>query len=45
MFEELNAAMKRLYADKPIHFETVTISDYPQDECGDFKFSNGQSDN
>jgi hypothetical protein len=40
MFAELNAAMKRLYSDRPIFFETATISVYPQDECGDFKFSN-----
>lgn len=43
MFEELNAAMKRLYSDRPISFETTTISGYPQDECGDFEFSNGKS--
>lgn len=43
LFEELNAATEGLYVDKPIHFETVTISGYPQDECGDFEFSNGQS--
>jgi hypothetical protein len=43
MFEELNAAMKRLYSDRPISFETATITGYPQDEYGDFKFSNGQS--
>jgi hypothetical protein len=42
MFAELNAAMKRLYSDRPISFETVTIKG-PQDEYGDFKFSNGQS--
>jgi hypothetical protein len=42
LFEELNAATKRLYSDRPIDFETVTIKG-PQDEYGDFKFSNGQS--
>jgi hypothetical protein len=41
MFAELNVAMKRLYSDRPIYFETATISGYPQDECGDFEFSNG----
>jgi hypothetical protein len=43
LFEELNAATEGLYVDKPIHFETVTISGYPQNECGDFEFSNVQS--
>ncbi len=42
MFGVLNTAMKRLYSDRPISFETVTIRG-PQDEYGDFKFSNGQS--
>jgi hypothetical protein len=41
LFEELNTATEGLYVDKPIHFETVTISGYPQGECGDFEFSNG----
>jgi hypothetical protein len=42
MFEELNAATKRLYSDRPISFEMATIrSGYPQDECGDFEFING----
>jgi len=45
MFEVLNAAMKRLYSDRPISFETATITGYPQDEYGDFKFSNDQSKN
>jgi hypothetical protein len=45
MFEELNAAMKRLYADRPVHFETVAITRRPHDECGDFEFSNGRSGN
>ena len=41
LFEELNAATKRLYSDRPISFEMATIrSGYPQDECGDFEFSN-----
>jgi hypothetical protein len=39
MFEELNAAMKRLYSDRPIYFETATISGYPKDECDDFEFT------
>jgi hypothetical protein len=43
MFEVLNTAMKRLYSNRPISFETETITGYPQDEYGDFKFSNGQS--
>jgi hypothetical protein len=43
MFAELNAATNRLYSDRPIYFETATISGYPKDECGDFKFSNDQS--
>jgi hypothetical protein len=43
IFEELNAATKQLYSDRPIHFGTSTISGYPQDECGDFEFSNGKS--
>jgi hypothetical protein len=38
LFAELNAAAEGLYTDKPIHFETVTISGYPQDERGDFEF-------
>jgi hypothetical protein len=46
MFEELNAAMKRLFAaDRPIRFETAVISGYPHDGCGDFEFSNGRSSN
>jgi hypothetical protein len=43
MFAELNAATNRLYSNIPIYFETATISSYPKDECGDFKFSNDQS--
>jgi hypothetical protein len=43
MFEVLNTAMKRLYSDRPVSFETATITGYPQDECGDFEFSNGKS--
>jgi hypothetical protein len=38
IFEELNSAMARLYADRPIRFETVEISGYPHDESGDFTF-------
>jgi hypothetical protein len=45
MFEELNAAMKRICADRPIHFETAVISGYPQNGCGDFEFSDGRSNN
>jgi hypothetical protein len=41
LFGELNAATERLYVEKPIHFETVTIK-CPQGECGDFEFSNGK---
>jgi hypothetical protein len=41
MFEELNAAMKRLYSDRPIHFETTMISSCPNDNCRDFEFANG----
>jgi hypothetical protein len=43
MFEVLNAAMKRLHSDRPIHFETAMISSCPNDKYRDFKFSNGQS--
>ena len=43
MFAVLNTATKGLYSDRPISFETTTISDYPQDESGDFEFSNGKS--
>jgi hypothetical protein len=39
--EELNAATGRLYVDKPIHFEAATIKTFPNDDCGDFTFSNG----
>jgi hypothetical protein len=42
MFKVLNTAMKRLYSDRPISFETVTIKG-PQDEYGDFKFSGDES--
>jgi hypothetical protein len=46
MFEELNAAMERLFAaDRPIHFETAVISGHPHDGCGDFEFSNAPSTN
>ena len=45
MFAVLNSAMKRLYSDRPISFETATITDYPKDENGDFKFSDDQSKN
>jgi hypothetical protein len=31
--------MKRLYSDRPIYFETATISGYPKDECDDFEFT------
>ncbi len=41
IFKELNGAMKQLYVDRPVQFETARIVDYPQDEWGDFKFSNG----
>lgn len=44
IFEELNeAAMKRFGTDRPICFETSTIS-CPRDECGDFRFSSGSAD-
>jgi hypothetical protein len=43
IFKELNSVTARLYADKPIRFETVEISSYPQDESGDFTFSPDQS--
>ena len=43
MFEALNAATIRLYSDRPISFETATISGFPLDEYGDFEFSNGIS--
>ena len=43
MFEELNRAMKKLYSDRPIQFETAAIIDYPQNECGDFVFGDGKS--
>jgi hypothetical protein len=43
IFQELNkAAMKRFGSDRPICFQTATISSYPQDEYGDFKFSTQQ---
>jgi hypothetical protein len=38
IFKELNSAMARLCADRPIRFETVEISRYPHDESGDFTF-------
>jgi hypothetical protein len=43
MFAALNTATTGLYSDRPISFETATISGYPQDESGDFEFSNGKS--
>ena len=45
MFDELNAATKRLYVDRPIYFETAVITKYPHDGCGDFEFSNAPSTN
>jgi hypothetical protein len=43
LFEELNTAMKGLYADRPVQFETVRIEGYPANGCGDFRFSDGPS--
>jgi len=43
MLEELNAATKRLYVDRPIHFETVVITKCPQDGSGDFEFRDARS--
>jgi hypothetical protein len=37
MFKELNAAMARLCADRPIRFETVEM-ECPRDESGNFTF-------
>ncbi|HEY3706281.1 MAG TPA: hypothetical protein VGL22_14555 [Terracidiphilus sp.] len=43
IFQELNkAAMKRFGSDRQICFQTATISSYPQDGYGDFKFSTRQ---
>jgi hypothetical protein len=44
MFAALNTATTGLYSDRPISFETATITGYPQDESGDFEFSNGKSE-
>ena len=43
MFEELNRAMKDLYSDKPIQFQTAAIIHYPRDGSGDFVFDGGES--
>jgi hypothetical protein len=43
IFEELNSAVAKLRADRPIHFETVEISSYPHDENGDFTFNPDRS--
>ncbi len=42
MFEELNSAMKKLYTDRPIRFETVAILDRPRNEYSDFVFGDGK---
>ena len=45
MFQALNAATKRLYVDRPIHFEMAEITKYPHNGCGDFEFSHAPSNN
>jgi len=39
LFGELNAATERLFVEKPIHFETVTISSLPNGKGRDFEFT------
>jgi hypothetical protein len=43
IFEDLNQATNKPSSDRPIRFETATIRDYPQNEGGDFSFSDNKS--